>query len=98
MSLNDNDSPTRGTFPQVQDAHGQAALLLVESLIHGLREQSVLSASQAVAIVERAVEVQAELAASANGAAAPMWRSHSLLSSIARSLRADGGPDLLAPR
>ena len=75
--------------PVSPDAHGQAALLLVESLIHGLCEESVLSADEAVEIAERAVSVQSDHAESADGAAAPMWRSHALLSSIAASLRTD---------
>ena len=92
MSTNDNDFPYPPT-PHTSDAHGQAALLLVESLIHGLREQATLGVSEAVAIAQRAVEVQAELAEGADGAAPAMWRSHALLSAITRSLKADGSPD-----
>lgn len=39
------------------DAHGQAALLLVESLVHGLIARSVISVTEAVEIVDVAAEV-----------------------------------------
>ena len=76
----------------MSDVHGQAALLLVESLIHGLCERSILSADDAVEIAERAMDVQGELAELADGAGEPMWQSHHLLFGIARSLKADSGP------
>ncbi len=90
MSSNDNDLPARAAPHADGNAHGQAALLLVESLIHGLCERSTISLEAAIAIVDRAAEVQADLAAGANSAAPPMWRSHALLSMIAKSLQADG--------
>lgn len=96
MPTNDNDSATRGaTFPP--DVHGQAALLLVESLIHGLCENSTLSTGEAVEITERAASVQAEKAEAADGAGEPMWQSHALLSSIATSLKIDSD-DATTPR
>lgn len=92
MPINDNET----TKPILSDSHGQAALLLVESLIHGLCENEALSAEEAVAITERAVDVQHDHAVAADGAGAPMWRSHELLSRIASSLRSDeGGPSPL---
>ena len=92
MSTNDNDSATRGTPLPSLDPHGYAALLLVESLIHGLCEKELLSAGDAVEIAERARQVQFEQAEAADGAGAPMWRSHHLLSAIAASLRIDDRP------
>lgn len=94
MPTNDNDPAPQDAFPPSSDAHGQAALLLVESLLHGLCEKSTLSCGEAVEIAERAVEVQFEQAEAADGAGAPLWRSHALLSAITVSLRADasGGP------
>ena len=99
MPTNDNDDPaTRdATFPS-SDSHGQAALLLVESLIHGLCENSTLSNDQAVEITERAVDVQSEQAEAADGAGAPMWRSHALLSAILVSLKTDGRGPPARPR
>lgn len=93
MITNDNDSTSGGAPPSsspLPDAHGHAALLLVESLIHGLCERSTLTADQAVEIVERAANVQHDVAEEADGASAPMWQSHTLLSAIAMSLRTEG--------
>lgn len=97
MPTNDNDPALRQAAAPLPDAHGQAALLLVESLIHGLCERSTLSVDEAVAIVDRAANVQEDFAHSADGAAAPMWRSHAMLSFIAESLRTDrtSGPPTL---
>ena len=92
MPSNDNDT-TMPTLP-MPDAHGHAALLLAESLIHGLIERSILSVADVIDIIETAQSVQAEVAEVAevaDGHGAPMWRSHALLSSIARSLSHEGG-------
>ena len=97
MPTNDNDFAMRGVMPPMPDPHGHAALLLVESLIHGLIERSVISNSDAIEIVESADSVQVDVAEAADGHGAPMWRSHALLSAIAESLRYDdngGSPPL----
>ncbi len=75
------------------DAHGHAALLLVESLLHRLVERSVISTDEAIDILETADSVQVEIAEAADVAGSPMWRSHALLSFIAGSFRhdSDGG-------
>ena len=88
MATNDNDAGTPGDPPPADD-HGRAALLLVESLIHGLCEKAVLSADDAIDIAARALDVQGELAEVADGAGAPMWRSHALLLAITDSLRTE---------
>ena len=98
MPINDDDFSMRNAMPPSPEAHGRAALLLVESLIHGLCENLTLTTGEAVEITERAIDVQAEQAEAADGAGAPMWRSHALLSSIAKSLRADGGDAPTPPR
>ena len=90
MPANENDPPVLGASFQWFDPHGQAALLLVESLIHGLCENSKLSADQAIDITERALDVQSDLAEAAEGAAAAMWKSHALLSAILASLKMEG--------
>lgn len=97
MSINDNDSAARGQLSPSPEAYGQAALLLVESLIHGLCENSTLSTDEAIEITERAIHVQADQAEAADGAAAPMWQSHALLSSIAASLKIDGKESSASP-
>lgn len=88
MASNDNDSDMWGTSP-AQDAHGQAALVLVESLIHGLCENDTLNADHAAGIAERAVSVQFDKAEAADETQSSMWDSHALLVSIAASLRVD---------
>ena len=82
MPTEDDDSAMRGILSAMPDPHGQAALLLVESLIHGLLASSVISIGDAIEIVETADSVQVEFAEAADGAGAPMWRSHALLTAI----------------
>jgi hypothetical protein len=80
-----NDDGLRS--PLLPDPHGHAALLLVESLIHELCENATISAEAAVAIAERAVNVQSDHAEAADDARASHWQSHALLSAIAASLK-----------
>lgn len=95
MTSNDNDALTPGGMPAQPDAQGQAALVLVESLLHGLMEQSVLSLRQTVEIIDAAIEVQTDVADAADGSAEAMWRSHSILSAMAASLKRDmDDPDI----
>lgn len=56
---NDNASETSGVAKP--DAHGQAAYLLIESLIHGLIAQSTITLDAAIDIVDVAAEVKTEL-------------------------------------
>jgi hypothetical protein len=44
----------------LRDPHGEAALLLVESLIHGLLRRSQLTLAEAIDIVQVAIDVEAE--------------------------------------
>lgn len=88
-NINDND-PAREASPPIEpDAHGQAAMLLVESLIHGLVARSVLSVAEAVEIVEIASEVKQGVAAELGDSPATLRRSLALLESIAASLKMD---------
>ena len=80
---NDNDNmPKTGA---VLDAHGQAALLLVESLIHGLVERSVVIVAEAVEIID----IASEVAAGTEDASPTMQRSATLLRSMSKSLSYD---------
>lgn len=88
MPINDNDLTARAPA-RVPDAHGHAALLLVESLIHGLRERSILNRDEAIEVVETAIDVQADIADAADGAGATMRQAQALLLAIAESLRRD---------
>jgi hypothetical protein len=89
---NDNALPPPEGARREPDAHGQAALLLVESLIHDLVGRSVISAEEAIEIVTTAAEVKAEVAAEFGDSPATMRHSLALLESISTSLRGDA-PD-----
>lgn len=98
MMTNDNDSAIDGSPRFGSDAHGQAALLLVESLIHGLCEHSIISADQATEIAQTAVDIQLERAEASDDPDSPMWHSHALLLDIASSFMIDacGSPPHLS--
>lgn len=87
--LNNGDFSSLPRMTSAHEEHGIAALLLVESLIHGLREKSALTGEQTASIVQTAIDVQLDLIDAAQGDAAPMWRSHNLLLAIAASLEID---------
>ncbi|WP_165187885.1 hypothetical protein [Caulobacter soli] len=71
-------------------AHGQAALLLVESLVHALISKSVISVAEAVEIIEVAADVAAEIVVDAAEAEEAMAnRSITLLGAISESLKPD---------
>jgi len=75
--------------PVDPDAHGRAALLLVESLIHGLTARSVLSVAEAVSIMEIALDAQIAITEDAAEPTPSMRRATTLLSSLVESLRID---------
>ncbi len=85
---NDNDV-MRADGPRGPDAHGQAAMLLVESLLHGLIARSVINVEDAVEIVGIAAEIKEEVAADAGESAETMQKSLALLASIGASLTSD---------
>lgn len=87
---NDNDRAVVGS-KSFDDAHGQAAMLLVESLIHGLLARSIISVKDAIEIVENAAEIEAEIAAEDGQTLAGRQKQTivTILSSIAASLRFD---------
>lgn len=87
---NDNDlTDLPHDDPLIADAHGMASLVLVESLIHGLCENNLIRASDAVDVTERAASVQFDRATAATTGKAPLLRSHRLLEAIAVSLRTE---------
>jgi hypothetical protein len=71
------------------DAHGQAALLLAESLIHMLVDHSILSLDQAVEVIQIAAEVKTEVAAAAGESEARMNESLALLAKMSDSFESD---------
>ncbi len=88
----DIDTNNRLPFPVdplLAIAHGRAALALVESLIHGLCEAGALTTQQSLEIVERAMDVQFDHATETDGVTTDLWKSHTILSLIAQSIRID---------
>lgn len=91
-------SATQANAPQAReivtepDAHGQAALLLAESILHTLIENSVLTVQQAIAVVQTASEVKEEVAEAGGESNARMEASLALLEAISTSLETDGDP------
>lgn len=89
---NDNHLARGATDRCEPDAHGQAAMLLVESLIHGLIARSVIDVADAVDIVDTAADASQEIAADL-GKSLPLSRtSFTILASISASLVADLPP------
>lgn len=86
---NDNQ-PKRGPGDlREPDPHGQAAMLLVESLLHGLIARSALSNADALEIVEIAAAVKEEFADEVGDSKPTMERSLALLGAIHQSLSRD---------
>lgn len=92
MPTNDNELTEQSIISASPDAHGKAALLLVESLLHGLCESATLTTAQAAEIAERALDVQLDQGEAVSDAG-PMLRAHALLENIAASLNVDRPQD-----
>ncbi|WP_426265465.1 hypothetical protein [Sphingomonas sp. PWP1-2] len=88
---NDNDLPRAVPRFERPDAHGQAAMLLVESMIHGLIARSVIKLEDAVDMVTVAIDVKMEIAADLGDSHDTMDKSLGLLSAIRDSLSNDLG-------
>jgi hypothetical protein len=71
------------------DAHGQAALLLTESLLHMLVETGELTNAQAVDVVHTAAVVKVEVAEAAGESRSRMLESLALLNRMEDSFQAD---------
>jgi len=87
MASNGKDART-GTLAE-PDAHGQASLLLAESILHALVENATLTTSQAVDIIKTAAEVKVEVAVAAGESKGRMDASLSLLAKMATSFEVD---------
>lgn len=75
--------------PLEPDAHGQAALILAESILHALVATGSLTLDQAIEAVRTACEVKIEVADEIGESAGRMRHSLSLLSQIEQSLKVD---------
>lgn len=91
MTLHENTSAAGP--PTEPDAHGEAALLFAESILHMLVERSVLTVADAVAVVQTAAEVKAELAIDAGESQERMQASLDLLFRISDSFAVDLSSD-----
>jgi hypothetical protein len=85
----DPTEPLAAPWVAEPDAHGQAALLLTESLIHMLVETGELTNAQAVDVVHTAAVVKVEVAQAAGESRARMLESLALLARIEDSFQAD---------
>lgn len=87
-----NETNDNARVGAAADAHGHAALLLAESLLHGLLARNVIEIADAVEIVAVATEVTQEIADGGHDAPGALARSQTLLEAIGRSLRHDFPP------
>jgi hypothetical protein len=83
------DKNPRSPAVREPDAHGQAALLLTESLIHTLVENSAITNVQAIELIRIAAEVKVEVATAAHESNGRMQESLALLSKMASSFESD---------
>ena len=88
-SSNDNDHAPAKDGNRAPDASGQAALLLVESLLHALIARSLVSVVEAIEVVQVARTVKVEMAEEAGEARNSMLRSLEMLRAIETSLAGD---------
>ncbi|KKC31380.1 hypothetical protein [Devosia psychrophila] len=84
-----NDNTIVSTDVREPDAHGQAAMLMVESLIHCLIEKRVISVADAVEIVDTAREVKIATGPELGDSAAALQKSLWLLEAVSASLGRD---------
>ena len=85
-----NGSPQLGSGASLEGrAHGQAALLLVESLMHSLLNKGVISREDFIDTVEGAAEVEHEF--KTLDASSPTDSNGSLLYPLAASFRKELG-------
>lgn len=91
MQNDDDPLAEDGTRPSPRraepDAHGQAALLLVESVLHALVDTKTLTLDQAIDAVQIASDVKVELADEIGESETRMRESLALLSAIGLSLK-----------
>lgn len=94
MKSGDNDpNRARAAARPDPDAHGQASLLLVESLLHGMLEKGLLTVDEAVGIATAACEVKEEIASQAIESQATAQHSLHLIGRITASLKLDQSPE-----
>lgn len=85
MAMSNNDDQVHGAVDNA-DAHGHAALALVESLILSLVDRSVMGADEARDVVSIAIDATEEIAGELAIRPASLEHSISLLANIRHSL------------
>lgn len=85
------DSSFHKDASPIPDAQGQAALLLIESLIHSLIDNGALTQEQAIEAIESASEVKAESAAEEKEPTRTLRHSLTLLQDMRASIEAKEG-------
>ena len=71
------------------DAHGQAALLLAESILHAMVEANILSLDAALGVIETTCEVKIDVAEETGESNKRMQESLALLRAISASFKVD---------
>lgn len=71
------------------DAHGQAALILAETMLHALVDTKTITTEQALTIVQSAEEIKTEVAAMSGESEQRMRESLELLRRIGISIERD---------
>ncbi|MDQ2892805.1 MAG: hypothetical protein M3R64_06925 [Pseudomonadota bacterium] len=84
-SANENNTPIPAA-PLEPDAHGQAALMLAESILHALMEGGTFTVAQALSVVATAQEIKREFAQLEGESKGRMQASLDILNTIAGSL------------
>lgn len=94
MNSGDNDpNRVRAASRPDPDAHGQASLLIVESLLHGMIEKRLLTVEEAVEIMTSACEVKEEIASQSIESDDAAEHSLNLIARITASLKIDQGSE-----
>lgn len=73
------------------DAHGQAALILAETMLHALVDMKTMTTQQALDIVSSAEEIKTEVAGMSGESETRMQESLELLKRIGISIERDTG-------
>lgn len=87
-----NDIPSQSESAALReepDAHGQAALLLAESILHALVETKTLSLAAAISVIQTTCEVKIEVAEREGESSRRMHESLALLLTMLKSFSAD---------
>lgn len=88
-NVNDNLAARPPSITDEPDAHGQAALILAEGILHALVELKILTTEQALDVVNSAQEIKTEVAELSGESQTRMRESLELLKRIGMSIAID---------